>query len=54
MSKAPAMPVKATTAERIKAGVKEPVRSAIFPATGGARAWPRPKIRMVKHSPRVY
>ncbi len=45
---APTIPLKATTAERIKAGVNEPVRSAIFPATGGARAWPTLKIKMVK------
>ena len=42
------MPVNATTAERRKAGVKEPVRSAISPAMGGARAWPIPMKTMVK------
>ena len=48
MRSAPAIPAKATTAERIKAGVNEPVRSAIFPATGGASAWPVLKMKMVK------
>jgi hypothetical protein len=44
---APVMPMKATTADRMKAGVNEPVRSAIFPATGGARAWPVLKMKMM-------
>jgi hypothetical protein len=42
------MPVRAIAADRKKAGEKEPVRSAIFPAIGGARACPVPKIRIVK------
>jgi hypothetical protein len=50
ISKDPSIPVNATPAERIKAGVKDPVRSAIFPATGGARACPMLKIKMVNPS----
>lgn len=42
--------MNANTAERIKAGVKEPVRSAISPATGGARACPMLKIRIINPS----
>ena len=44
------MPVKATAAERMKAAEKEPVRSAIFPAIGGARACPEPSIKIAKPS----
>ena len=44
------MPAKATRAERMKAEVKEPLKSAILPAMGGARACPVPKIRIVNPS----
>ena len=47
----PSAPAKETIADRIKAFVKVPVASFIYPPIAGPNAWPMPKKRVIKPRP---